>query len=267
MLVRHLAFPLALAASLAAAIACTSSTESVAPAQATDTDAGAPAEEVDAARPAEIDAGDVGPSPIASCTQDPGATAPTFDPASATDPIGGAAKFTLEMALAGFPAGQGKLPAAIRTEKGWLKCDLDESAAPVSVANFVGLARGTRPYKLDKTWQVGKFYDGLVWHRVIPDFVIQGGDPDGVGTGGPGYDLVPENQVDEPLGTLAMAAAKAPSGSQFYVVVGQGPAAKYNVFGHCSTEAAVAIAGVPRDEADMPKTPVHMLKVEIGRCP
>lgn len=268
MLARHLALPLALAASFATAIACTSSSETAAPAQATDTDAGGiPTEETDAGLPAQADAGDIGPSPIASCTQDPGAPAPTFDPASAADPTGGAAKFTLEMALAGFPAGSGTLTAAIRTEKGWLKCALDESAAPISVANFVGLARGTRPYKLTKSWQVGKFYDGLVWHRVIPDFVIQGGDPDGVGTGGPGYDLVPENQVEEPLGTLAMAAAKVPSGSQFYVVVGQGPAAKYNVFGHCSTETAVTIAGVPRDDSDMPKTAVHMLKVEIGRCP
>jgi peptidyl-prolyl cis-trans isomerase A (cyclophilin A) len=217
--------------------------------------------------PAESDAGDVGPSPLAACTRDPGAAAPSFDPASKADPVGGAEKFTLAMALAGFPAGAGRLTAALRTEKGWISCALDEAAAPISVANFVGLARGTRPYKTGAAWQVGKFYDGLVWHRVIPDFVIQGGDPDGVGTGGPGYDLVPENQVDEPLGTLAMAAAARPSGSQFYVVVGQGPAAKYNVFGKCTTENAVAIAGVTRDESDMPKTPVHIWQVEIGRCP
>ncbi|CAN5910190.1 hypothetical protein BH11MYX4_BH11MYX4_66740 [soil metagenome] len=205
---------------------------------------------------------------LPGCTKDPGAPAPTFDANAVDDPIGGADKFTLAMALAGFPAGAGKLTAAINTEKSVIKCELSEAAAPISVANFVGLARGTRPFKIKNKWQVGRFYDGLVWHRVIPNFVIQGGDPDGIGTGGPGYDLVKENQLDEPLGALAMAATpKAPSGSQFYIVVGTGPAANYNVFGSCTTENAVAIAAVPRDSDDMPNTPVHMLKVEIGRCP
>jgi peptidyl-prolyl cis-trans isomerase A (cyclophilin A) len=219
----------------------------------------------------ETDAGDdAGPPPdlLPGCTKDPGAPAPAFDPASATDPIGTADKFTMELALAGFPAGGGKLTAAISTEKSTIKCELLETVAPISVANFVGLARGTRPYKISGKWQVGHFYDGLTWHRVIPKFVIQGGDPLGDGTGGPGYSLIPENHVEEPLGTLAMAASDKPSGSQFYVVVGTGPAANYNVFGKCSTEAAIAIAGVPRDSSnDMPKTPVHLLKVVIGRCP
>ena len=205
---------------------------------------------------------------LPGCTKDPGAPAPTFDANAVDDPIGGADKFTLAMALAGFPAGAGKLTAAINTEKSVIKCELSETAAPISVANFVGLARGTRPYKIKNKWQVGRFYDGLIWHRVIPSFVIQGGDPDGVGTGGPGYDLVKENQLDEPLGTLAMAATSTTvSGSQFYIVVGKGPAANYNVFGNCTTESAIAIAAVDRDESDMPKTPVHLIKVEIARCP
>ena len=204
---------------------------------------------------------------LPGCTKDPGATARTFDPSSAGDPIGGADEFTLAMALAGFPAGTGKLTAAIDTEKSVIRCELSEAVAPVSVANFVGLARGTRPYKVKNKWQVGRFYDGLIWHRVIPNFVIQGGDPDGLGTGGPGYDLVNENHVDEPRGTLAMAASKTPSGSQFYVVVGTGPSADYNVFGTCTTDAAVAIAAVPRDSDNAPNTPVHMLRVEIVRCP
>jgi peptidyl-prolyl cis-trans isomerase A (cyclophilin A) len=207
------------------------------------------------------------PDPLAACTKDPGATPPVFDPASPTDPIGGADKFTLAMALAGFPDAPGKLTARIRTEKNSIVCTFDDVAAPISVANFIGLARGTRPYKITAKWQVGRFFDGLVFHRVIPDFVIQGGDPDGVGTGGPGYDLVKENQVAEPLGTLAMAASKKVSGSQFYVVVGQGPQPNYNVFGTCTTDVAIAIAAVPRDEADMPKNPVHMLSVDIARCP
>ena len=214
---------------------------------------------------------EAGPTPttdaLAGCTRDPGAPAPTFDTKSATDPIGGADKFTIALAMAGFPAGNGKLTALISTEKSSIKCELAEAAAPLSVANFVGLARGTRPYKIASTWKVGHFYDGLTWHRVIPDFVIQGGDPLGDGTGGPGYDLVKENQLEEPLGTLAMAAAAKPSGSQFYIVVGKGPAANYNVFGTCTTENAIAIAAVPVDESDMPKTPLHLIKVEIARCP
>lgn len=213
-----------------------------------------------------LDAGP-GPDALVGCTKDPGAPAPTFDPASATDPIGGADKFTMALALAGFPAGGGKLTAAISTEKSSIKCELLEGAAPISVANFVGLARGTRPYKTTGKWQVGHFYDGLTWHRVIPDFVIQGGDPLGDGTGGPGYDLVKENQLAEPLGTLAMAASSKPSGSQFYIVVGNGPDANYNVFGTCTTENAIAIAAVDRDDSDMPKMPVHLIKVEIARCP
>jgi peptidyl-prolyl cis-trans isomerase A (cyclophilin A) len=204
--------------------------------------------------------------PLAGCTKDPGAPPVTPDPM--IDP----AMFTMDKATAGFPAGTGTWKAAITTEQGVITCAFDEKNAPFTVANFIGLARGTRPYQDYKTmeWKVGHFYDGLIWHRVIPDFVIQGGDPRGTGTGGPGYGPLPvENHVDEPLGTLAMAATgpTEPSGSQFYIVVGTGPAADYNVFGSCDTTAAIAISGVPRNKADKPVTPVHMTKVEIARCP
>jgi peptidyl-prolyl cis-trans isomerase A (cyclophilin A) len=222
---------------------------------------------------------DAGPDPLVGCTKDPGAPAVTVDPNSATDPVmGGAAAFTLAKALDGFPATGGKLSVGIRTELGTIRCTFDEAAAPISVANFIGLARGTRPFKDDKgKWKTGHFYDGLIWHRVIPHFVIQGGDPDGVGTGGPGYDLVKENQVAESFGTLAMAASAQVSGSQFYIVVSEGPdagpdagsppAPDYNVFGTCETVTAVAISNVPRDRTDYPDTAVHTTKVEIGRCP
>ena len=236
---------------------------------------------VEEAGPAEtsvqVDAGEAGvdssgPDPLVGCTKDPGGAAPAFDPNAAADPIG-AQNFSLDAALAGLPAGTGKLTAAITTEKSFILCTLDETAAPISVANFVGLARGTRPYQVSGTgkWQVGHFYDGLTFHRVVPNFVIQGGDPDGVGTGGPGYDIPNENHADEPLGTLAMAASgdttKVPSGSQFYIVVGKGPTADYNVFGTCTTETAIAISKVASDVNASPTVPVHMLKIEIGRCP
>lgn len=207
------------------------------------------------------------PNPLPGCTPDPGPPEQTVDAAAKDDPIGGADKFTLVQAMAGYPATDGVLTVLISTDKSSIRCTLDETAAPISVANFVGLARGTRPFKKSGKWQVGRFYDGLIWHRVIPDFVIQGGDPLGKGTGGPGYDLVEENHVDEPLGTLAMAASNAPSGSQFYIVVGTGPAADYNVFGSCETEAAIEIANVPRDKNDKPTTDVHMTRIDVARCP
>lgn len=189
------------------------------------------------------------------------------------DPVGDAASFTLAQAMAGFPEHDGGvLTARITTELGEIVCRLDEAAAPVSTANFVGLARGTRPFLKSGQWTVGKFYDGLIWHRVIPDFVIQGGDPRGTGTGGPGYSLPNENHAPQDLGVLSMAASNPtpeeflPSGSQFYVVVGKGPKADYNVVGTCSVETAKAIAAVERRTNDKPVVPVHM-NVSIERCP
>jgi len=236
--------------------ACTSSSPAT-PSPGVEPDAGS----------AEEDAGPEQPNPLPGCPLDPGPPAIEVDPSSTQDPTGGADKFTIAQALEGYPESTGVLTALITTEKGTIRCELDEAAAPVSVANFVGLARGTRPFKSSTKWKVGRFYDGLLWHRVIPEFVIQGGDPRGTGTGGPGYDLPEENHVDEPLGTLAMAASTSPSGSQFYIVVGQGPQANYNVFGKCETETAVAIANEPRDAKDKPLTPVHMQRIDIARCP
>lgn len=205
--------------------------------------------------------------PLKGCMRDPGA-APIAEVTSGTDPVG-VASFTLDKAMAGYPSVAGTLTTLITTEQGSIKCTLAEKEAPATVANFVGLARGTRlaMTTTPKKWTAKKFYDGLIWHRVIPDFVIQGGDPFGDGTGGPGYDLPEENHIDEPAGTLAMAASDAPSGSQFYIVVGTGPKANYNVFGKCETESAIKIAGVPRDGRDKPMADVHMQTVEIARCP
>jgi peptidyl-prolyl cis-trans isomerase A (cyclophilin A) len=267
---------LAALTALAALFACSSSSDN---GVAGDPDAGvAPVEEASAPIPvadASHDAAktrDLWPMAdvLVGCARDPGAPAGTVDPSAKSDPTGGPMSFTMAKAMAGFPvtASDGKLVAAIATEKSTILCELDEAHAPISVANFVGLARGTRPYRIDGgKWQLGRFYDGLTWHRVVPDFVIQGGDPDGDGTGGPGYSMVPENHVDEPLGTLAMAASDVPSGSQFYIVVGQGPNAAYNVFGSCTTEVAIAIAEVHRDAHDKPNDPIHMTRVDIARCP
>jgi peptidyl-prolyl cis-trans isomerase A (cyclophilin A) len=262
-------FVAALLSVAAAAAACSSSnntTPAPAPASTDEPDSGTPPAE-EQPDPTPSDAGQDAADPIPGCPRDPGPPAQTVDPASKDDPTGGADKFTIAQALAGYPETPGVLTAVISTELGSIRCELDEAAAPISVANFVGLARGTRPFMKSGKWKLGRFYDGLIWHRVIPDFVIQGGDPLGKGTGGPGYDLVEENHVAEPLGTLAMAASNIPSGSQFYVVVGTGPSADYNVFGTCATEAAKAIAAVPRDKNDKPLTAVHMTRIDIARCP
>lgn len=209
---------------------------------------------------------DVGPEVDPDgCVLDPGPTDPGIDPA--TYPTLAPADFTLDKALSGFPPGAGVLRARITTQEGRIDCKLDPAAAPITVANFVGLARGTRPFKKGTAWMLGRFYDGLKWHRVVPGFVIQGGDPRGNGTGGPGYSLVDENHVAEPLGTLAMAAGTAPSGSQFYVVVGTGPAADYNVFGTCDTTVAIAISKLPADSKAAPLTEVNMQRIDIARCP
>lgn len=206
-----------------------------------------------------------GAAELANCTRDPGGPEPKE--LGATDPVGEASKFSLANALEGFSEAKGQLTAAITTEKGVIVCRLAEAEAPVSVANFVGLARGTRAYKEGSVWKTGRFYDGKTWHRVIPGFVIQGGDPQGTGTGGPGYTLPQENHTAQLKGVLAMAASTAPSGSQFYIVVGDGPDPDYNVFGTCETSVAEAIAAVETDSKDKPKTPVHMTTIEIARCP
>src|SRR5262245_52331712 len=103
--------------------------------------------------------------------------------------------FTLEDATRGLQPAKGTLHATIMTGFGDLECDLWEEKAPLTVANFVGLARGKRPWRDPRTekWQTGKpFYDGLTFHRVIPGFIVQGGDVRGDGTGDPGYMLPSE---------------------------------------------------------------------------
>ncbi|MBS2017944.1 MAG: peptidylprolyl isomerase [Deltaproteobacteria bacterium] len=242
--------------------------EDVAPAPEASTDAGTDVDATPPPPPLEYYAD----GPLAGCVKDPGPPATPVvtikDPTGVDDPAGDATKFTLDMALAGYPKNAtGDLYALVTTEKGTIKCSLTPSVAPVTVANFIGLARGTRPFDDGTTWVAKRFYDGLLWHRVVPDFVVQGGDPKGTGTGGPGYDLVVENHVAEPLGTLAMAAGATPSGSQFYIVVGNGPPPEYNVFGTCETAVAIEISKVERSPANKPLTPIHMQRIDIARCP
>jgi peptidyl-prolyl cis-trans isomerase A (cyclophilin A) len=170
-----------------------------------------------------------------------------------------------------------KLYARLATNRGEIDIELFGNHAPVTVQNFVGLAEGTKEYTDPKTRQktTGAFYDGLIFHRVIPGFMIQGGDPLGTGTGGPGYDFKdefhPELRFDRPY-LLAMAnAGPGTNGSQFFITVGKTPHLnnKHTIFGEVASaegrEVVDAIAGTATDRRDLPTEPVVIESVTIER--
>jgi peptidyl-prolyl cis-trans isomerase A (cyclophilin A) len=182
--------------------------------------------------------------------------------------------FTLDEATKGLKGAKtAPLTATIETTMGTFTCELYEKKSPVTVANFVGLARGVRPFCDEKTkkWEKKPFFDGLIFHRVIANFMIQGGDPLGVGRGGPGYKF--KNESDPSLtfdrpGLLAMAnAGRDTNGSQFFITEAPQPALNggYTIFGLCDPVSLVGqIARVPRN-GEKPVTDVVMKKVTIAR--
>jgi peptidyl-prolyl cis-trans isomerase A (cyclophilin A) len=161
------------------------------------------------------------------------------------------------------------------TSMGQITCQFYQKQAPKAVANFIGLAEGTKDWTDPRTRQVQHhkpYYDGTIFHRVIPEFMIQGGDPTGTGMGDPGYtfndEFDPNLNFDRP-GRLAMAnSGPNTNGSQFFITEQAYPSLDqtYTLFGQCddaSIAVVKAIAGVPRDANDRPLTPVVLKKVTI----
>lgn len=189
-----------------------------------------------------------------------------------------ASEFTLEEATAGLQ-GQGEvLWALLKTPRGVLECELFADKVPGTVANFVGLARGVRPVydKAGDTWTKRPYYNNTTFHRVIPGFMIQGGDPTATGTGNPGYvieDEIRPDLIHESAGLLSMANKGPNTGSaQFFITLNPTPHLDglHAVFGRCTEEGtrlADDIALVPRADGDKPREPELLESVTIVRRP
>jgi peptidyl-prolyl cis-trans isomerase A (cyclophilin A) len=187
----------------------------------------------------------------------------------------------------------GRPIAVIHTTLGEIRCELFPDKAPKAAANFIGLATGKKDWTDPRTGTVQHnrpFYDGIVFHRVIPGFVIQGGDPLGTGRGGPGYQFEDELHADlvfDRPGRLAMAnAGPNTNGSQFFITEDALPALNpcldpngcargsrlvpagtgYTIFGQCddrSVDLVKRIARLPRDANDRPQQPVTITHIDI----
>jgi len=185
------------------------------------------------------------------------------------DPRGG--RFSLEDATDGLGPGS-TLIAEIETNYGTFHCDLWPDRAPNTVANFVGLARGKREFWDPSIgeWTRRPYYNGTIFHRVIPGFMIQGGDIMRTGRGGPGYEFGDENVRDHNEAGLLCMANHGPNtnGSQFFIL--EEPKShlntSYSVFGRCSpVELVRAITRVPRSPEDRPYSAVVIRAVRVHR--
>jgi peptidyl-prolyl cis-trans isomerase A (cyclophilin A) len=176
---------------------------------------------------------------------------------------------------AASPAGP---TAIIDTTAGKLTCTLFPDKAPIGVANFIGLADGTKDWISPVTHAKKHgvpLYDGTIFHRVIPEFMIQGGDPMGTGTGNPGYrfanETSPDLKFDRP-GRLAYAnAGPNTNGSQFFITEVPYPSLNggYTIFGQCdsaSVNLVKKIARMPRGANDRPKDPVKINHITIVKA-
>lgn len=165
------------------------------------------------------------------------------------------------------------LYAVIYTSMGNIVCRLFEKEAPKTVANFRGLATGAKAWTDPATGKTKHtpLYSGTAFHRVIPGFMIQGGDPLGTGEGSPGYEF--EDEIDPNLhfdrpGLLAMAnSGPNTNGCQFFITVAPTPHldGHYSLFGEVVSgqDVANSISEVPRDSEDKPLTPVKIFRISV----
>lgn len=162
-----------------------------------------------------------------------------------------------------------KVTATFQTSKGDFEIELFHDKSPIAVWNFINLAEGRQ-----KTDKEGPFYDGLIFHRVIDGFMVQAGCPDGLGTGGPGYEFNNENHPDlshDGEGVLAMAnRGPDTNGSQFYITLGPTPHLNggYTIFGKVTSgmENVRAIGVSPGDpRTNKPNEDIIINSVKINR--
>jgi len=168
--------------------------------------------------------------------------------------------------------------AIIHTTAGDLHCTLFEKQTPVTVENFIGLSDGTKDWKNPVSGASKKgvpLYDGTIFHRVIPEFMIQGGDPAGNGSGDPGYkfkdEIVSSLTFDRP-GRLAMAnSGPGTNGSQFFITEVPTPHlnGRHTIFGQCDAAAVALVKQIARMASDpnnnRPFHPVKITHIEIRR--
>jgi cyclophilin family peptidyl-prolyl cis-trans isomerase len=192
------------------------------------------------------------------------------------------ATFVLMLALVAHlyatPAAPADQPVAtIETSAGNLTCVLFPKAAPEGAANFIGLARGTKDWtdsRTGKTMHGVPLYDNTIFHRVIPEFMIQGGDPLGSGMGSPGYtfknETWPDLRFDQP-GRLAYAnSGPDTNGSQFFITEVPTPHlnGRHTIFGEVveGMDVATKISELPRGANDKPKQAVELKSVRIEKA-
>jgi peptidyl-prolyl cis-trans isomerase A (cyclophilin A) len=168
------------------------------------------------------------------------------------------------------------LYATLNTNQGAIVCRLFEKEAPKTVLNFTELAEGKREWKDSVSGKKGPgpLYSGTIFHRVIPDFMIQGGDPSGTGMGGPGYKFEDEtkgspHKFDKP-GKLAMAnAGPGTNGSQFFITVAATPwlTGNHTIFGEVieGQDIVTKISILPRNRQDRPNNDVVVESIAIER--
>jgi len=165
--------------------------------------------------------------------------------------------------------------ALLETSRGEVLCELLPASAPLTVANFVQLVEGKKPWQDQETKQMitgTPYYDGTLFHRVIPEFMIQGGDRSGTGRGTPGF-LIPDEfdpKLKHLAGTISMANTGAPNsgGSQFFITDVAAPQldGKYSAFGSCEPLSLIReIARAPRDENDRPLESILLRRATVHR--